>query len=227
MSLANNARMLARMAPTAGNASFHTSSSAAKYDSRPQAKFFPANTSTMLPKEAYKGKTVFISGGGTGLGKGMAAKFSELGANVAIASRRLPVLESTAKELSSATGNVVLPVQCDIRDPAAVAAAVDACVSAFGTPDVVVNNAAGNFVSPTERLSPNAFKTIVDIVLSGTANLTLETGKRMIKDKKGGVFLAITTHYTMEGSAYVAPSASAKAGVEALMKSLGVEWGLK
>ncbi len=99
-----------------------------------------------------------------------------------------------------------------------MAAAIDQCQAELGQPTVVVNNAAGNFISPTERLSPNAFKTIVDIVLGGTANLTLETGKRMIKNKTGGVFLAITTHYTNEGSAYVVPSACAKSGVETMMK---------
>ena len=96
----------------------------------------------------------------------------------------------------------------------------------FGSiPDVVVHNAAGNFVSPTERLSPNAFKTIVDIVLLGTANLTLDVGKRMIEQERGGSFLAITTHYTNEGSGFVCPSACAKSGVETMMKSLSAEWG--
>merc|ERR1712083_727252 len=89
----------------------------------------------------------------------------------------------------------------------------------------VVNNAAGNFISPTERLSANAFQTILDIVLKGTAFLTLDVGKRMIKAQSGGVFLAITTHYTNEGSGFVVPSACPKSGVETMMKSLGAEWG--
>merc|ERR1719330_1056600 len=131
----------------------------------------------MLPPDTYKDRTVFITGGGTGLGKGMATKFSELGANVVIAARRLPVLEETAADISKLTGNKVLPVQCDIRDPAAIKAAVDACVTEFGLPHVIVHNAAGNFISPTERLSPNAFKTVIDIVLNGTAYLTLDVGK--------------------------------------------------
>merc|ERR1740123_1727110 len=135
----------------------------------------------MLPPDTYKDRTVFITGGGTGLGKGMATKFSELGANVVIAARRLPVLEETASDISKLTGNKVLPVQCDIRDPAAIKAAVDACVTEFGLPHVIVHNAAGNFISPTERLSPNAFKTVIDIVLNGTAYLTLDVGKRLIE----------------------------------------------
>merc|ERR1719422_2853339 len=152
-------------------------------------------------------------------------KFSKLGAKVAIASRRLPVLESAASEIKAATGGSVLPVQLDIRDPEAVKAAVDKIERELGLPTVVVNNAAGNFISPTERLSANAFQTILDIVLKGTAFLTLETGKRMIKVQSGGVFLAITTHYTNEGSGFVVPSACAKSGVETMMKSLGAEWG--
>jgi len=193
----------------------------------PQAGHFPAMKQTMLPKDSFKNKVVFISGGGTGLGKGMATKFSDLGAKVAIASRRLNVLEDAAKEITEHTGNEVIPIQCDIRDATAVSSAIDMCVEKVGLPYVVINNAAGNFVSPTERLSANAFKTIIDIVLNGTVNLTLDVGKRMIKEQTGGVFLAITTHYVYEGSAYVVPSACAKSGVETLMKSLGVEWGRK
>merc|ERR1711997_966156 len=155
----------------------------------------------------------------------MSLKFSSLGAKVAIASRRLPVLESAASEIKAATGGPVLPVQLDIRDPEAVKVAVDKIELELGLPSVVVNNAAGNFISPTERLSANAFQTILDIVLKGTAFLTLDVGKRMIKQQSGGVFLAITTHYTNEGSGFVVPSACAKSGVETMMKSLGSEWG--
>lgn len=179
----------------------------------------------MLPQGSYKDKVVLVTGGGTGLGKGMSTKFSELGAKVAICSRRLPVLEAAAKEISSKTGGEVLPVQLDIRDPSAVGAAVDRVEAELGLPTVVIHNAAGNFISPTERLSPNAFQTIIDIVLKGTAFLTLDVGKRMIAKQTGGVFLAITTHYTNEGSGFVVPSACAKSGVETMMKSLGSEWG--
>ena len=195
------------------------------YPPGPQAKHFPIRTDTMLPQGSYKDKVVLVTGGGTGLGKGMSTKFSELGAKVAICSRRLPVLEAAAKEISSKTGGDVLPVQLDIRDPAAVGAAVDKIESELGLPTVVLHNAAGNFISPTERLSANAFQTIIDIVLKGTAFLTLDVGKRMIAKETGGVFLAITTHYTNEGSGFVVPSACAKSGVETMMKSLGSEWG--
>ncbi|KAK2703928.1 hypothetical protein QYM36_017747 [Artemia franciscana] len=99
------------------------------------------------------------------------------------------------------------------------------CVSKFGLPNIVINNAAGNFISPTERLSANAWKTVIDIVLNGTAFVTMEIGKRMIKEETGGVFLCITTPYTTHGSGFVCPSASAKAGVEAMTKSLSSEWG--
>jgi len=195
------------------------------YPPGPQAKHFPIRTDTMLPEGTYKDKVVLVTGGGTGLGKGMSMKFSQLGAKVAICSRRLPVLEEAAKEISAISGGVVLPVQLDIRDPKAVTAAVDQIEKELGLPTVVIHNAAGNFISPTERLSANAFQTIIDIVLKGTGFLTLDVGKRMIAQDAGGVFLAITTHYTNEGSGFVVPSACAKSGVETMMKSLGAEWG--
>jgi len=212
-------------APLLRNFSFSCVMRNDNFPPRPQAKFFPVRAETMLPPDTYKDRVVLVTGGGTGLGKGMSTKFAELGAKVAIASRRLPVLEKAAEEIRSSTGGVVMPVQLDIRDPTAVKAAVDSIEAELGLPSVVIHNAAGNFISPTERLSANAFGTILDIVLKGTAFLTLDVGKRMIAQEKGGVFLAITTHYTNEGSGYVVPSACAKSGVETLAKSLGVEWG--
>ncbi|XP_014677280.1 PREDICTED: 2,4-dienoyl-CoA reductase, mitochondrial-like [Priapulus caudatus] len=116
-------------------------------------------------------------------------------------------------------------IAADVRDPAAVATAVDDCVATLGLPDIVVNNAAGNFVSPTERLSPKGWRAVTDIVLNGTAYVVLDVGKRLIEAQKGGVFLAITTTYTQHGSGFVVPSAAAKAGVEALYRSLASEWG--
>jgi len=185
---------------------------------------FPPVTTPMLPPKSFDGKVALITGGGTGLGKGMATMLSRLGATVAIAARRLPVLEATANEIMKETGSTVLPIKMDVRDPEAVKAAIDQLEQAHGLPNIVINNAAGNFISPFERLSPNAFKTIVDIVLNGTANVTLDVGKRLIKAGQGANFLAITTWYAEMGSGYVVPSACAKSGVEAMTKSLSSEW---
>ncbi|XP_043189836.1 2,4-dienoyl-CoA reductase [(3E)-enoyl-CoA-producing], mitochondrial-like isoform X1 [Amphibalanus amphitrite] len=191
----------------------------------PQAQHFPALKTPMLPPDTFKGKVAFVSGGGTGLGKSMTTMLSQLGASVCIMSRRQKVLDDTAAEVSALTGNRVLPVSADVRDPAAVTAAVDACADQLGLPDILINNAAGNFISPTERLSANAWRTIVDIVLNGTAFLTMDVGKRWIAAGRGGVMLNITTTYTRTGSGFVAPSCSAKAGVEALTQTLAAEWG--
>ncbi|KAG9276148.1 2,4-dienoyl-CoA reductase, mitochondrial isoform X1 [Astyanax mexicanus] len=191
----------------------------------PQSRFFPICEQPMLLPGSFKNKVAFITGGGTGLGKGMTTTLSSLGAECVIASRSLDVLKQTAEEISKKTGNKVHAVQCNVRDPASVKAAVDQVVNDVGLPDVVINNAAGNFISPTERLSANAWKTITDIVLNGTALVTLDIGKRLIKAEKGAAFLAITTIYAESGSGFVVPSASAKAGVDALCKSLAAEWG--
>jgi len=179
----------------------------------------------MLPKGTFAGKIALITGGGTGLGKSMALMLGTLGASVAILGRRLNVLQETAKELQAKTGNRVFACSADVRDPNAVKDAIDKVEKELGLPTIIVNNAAGNFISPTERLSPNAFKTIIDIVLNGTANVTLDIGKRLIAAEKGAAFLSITTTYTYRGSAFVVPSAAAKAGVENLNRSLASEWG--
>jgi len=193
----------------------------------PQAKHFPVMKETMLPKGTYEGKVAFVTGGGTGLGRGMAEKFADLGATVVISSRKLPNLEKAAEEIISRNPSAnIIPLACDIRDANAVKDTVNRMQDLTGAlPSVVVNNAAGNFISPTERLSSNAFKTIVDIVLLGTANVTLEIGKRLIEAEQGCAFLGITVGYAQSGSGYVTPSAASKAGVEALTKSLAAEWG--
>lgn len=188
-------------------------------------KHFPVKWDPMLPANTFKNKVAFVTGGGTGLGKGMVTMLSNLGARVAISSRKIDVLKKTAEEVSKLSHSEILPVAADVRDPAAVKNAVDECVAVFGLPDIIINNAAGNFISPTERLSPNGWKTVTDIVLNGTANVTLDIGKRLITAKKGATFLAITTVYAKTGSGFVAPSASAKAAVETLTKSLSAEWG--
>jgi NAD(P)-dependent dehydrogenase (short-subunit alcohol dehydrogenase family) len=179
----------------------------------------------MLPKDAFAGRTILVTGGGTGLGKSMGAAFLELGARLVVCGRRPDVLEAAAGEMSKATGGEVLAVRCDVREPAEVENLCAAAADRFGRVHAVVNNAAGNFICPTERLSTNAFHTVVDIVLKGTVNCTLAFGKRWIADKTPGVFLNITTTYASTGSGYVVPSSVAKAGVWNLTRSLASEWG--
>ena len=179
----------------------------------------------MLRDDALKGKTIVVTGGGSGLGKAMTTYFLELGANVVITSRNFEKLEKVKIELEAATGGKVLPVKCDVRHYDEVEAMVKASNEAFGSVDVLLNNAAGNFISPTERLSANAFDTIIDIVLKGTKNCTLAFGKDWIAKKQTNkTVLNIVTTYAWTGSAYVVPSATAKAGVLAMTRSLAVEW---
>jgi NAD(P)-dependent dehydrogenase (short-subunit alcohol dehydrogenase family) len=179
----------------------------------------------MLRDDALKGKTIVVTGGGSGLGKAMTTYFLELGANVVITSRNLEKLQAVKEELEKQTGGKVLPVQCDVRNYDEVEAMVQASVKEFGTVDVLLNNAAGNFIAPTERLSANAFDAIIDIVLKGSKNCTLAFGKHWIdKGETNKTVLNIVTTYAFTGSAYVVPSATAKAGVLALTRSLAVEW---
>jgi len=186
----------------------------------------------MLRDNALSGKTIIVTGGGTGLGRAMSTYFLKLGANVVITSRKMDVLEKTAAEMqeeASADGRElkakVLPVQCDVRKPEEVDEVLKKTLETFGQVNGLLNNAAGNFISPTERLSPNAFSTIIDIVLKGTANCTMAVGKHWIKEKQAGTILNIVTTYAFTGSGYVVPSACAKGGVLAMTRSLAVEWG--
>ena len=178
-----------------------------------------------LREDSLKGKTILITGGGTGLGKSMGIYFLRLGANLIITSRKLDILKQAADEMESMTGGEVLPLACDIRNIEEVERLVQKGLAHFGKIDGLVNNAAGNFISPTERLSANAFSSIIDIVLKGTVNCTLTLGKYWIAQKQSAVVLNIVTTYAFTGSAYVVPSAAAKGGVLALTRSLAVEWG--
>ena len=179
----------------------------------------------MLRDDALKGKVIVITGGGSGLGKAMTKYFMELGAQVAISSRDLEKLKNTAKELETETGGKCLAVQCDVRHYDQVENMLKEVLTAYGKVDVLLNNAAGNFISPTERLSANAFDTVIDIVLKGSKNCTLAFGKHWIDSKQeSSTILNIVTTYAFTGSAYVVPSATAKAGVLAMTRSLAVEW---
>ncbi len=179
----------------------------------------------MLREGALKDKVIVITGGGTGLGRAMGEYFLELGAKLAICGRRAEVLAKAAQEMMAEKGSEVFTFPCDVRKYEEVEAFRDAVLSHYGKVDVLLNNAAGNFISPTERLSPGAFDAIIDIVLKGTKNCTLAFGKKWIENKEQGkVVLSITTTYAATGSAFVVPSAMAKAGVSAMTRSLAVEW---
>lgn len=178
----------------------------------------------MLKPDSLKGKTIIITGGGTGLGRSMGKYFLELGANLVITSRKKDVIDKTAKELMNETGSNVLAVPCDVRKYEEIENVIKETENRFGSINGVLNNAAGNFISPTERLSHRAFDIVVDIVLKGTYYTTLAAGKNWITKKQPGVFLNIVTTYAWTGSGYVVPSACGKAGVLALTRSLAVEW---
>ena len=164
-------------------------------------------------------RVLVVTGGGSGLGAEMARRFAELGAKPVLIGRTREKLEKVAAEI----GPAAMVIPCDVRDAAAVARAAEEVVAKHGRVDGLVNNAAGNFLAATEELSPNAFKAVVDIVLNGTFNCTLAFGKKMIEGKRGSIVNIVTT-YAWTGSAFVIPSAAAKAGVLAITRSLAVEW---
>jgi NAD(P)-dependent dehydrogenase (short-subunit alcohol dehydrogenase family) len=178
----------------------------------------------MFQADLLKGKRVLVTGGGTGLGYSMGHRFLELGAELVICGRRVEVLQEAADKLKAETGGKVEIHGCDIRD----AEAVDKMIAAIwenGPLDSLVNNAAGNFISKTEDLSPRAIDAVLNIVLHGSAYATLACGKRWLKEGRKASVLSIVTTYAWTGSAYVVPSAMAKAGVLAMIRSLAVEWG--
>ncbi|HTP53154.1 MAG TPA: SDR family oxidoreductase [Anaeromyxobacteraceae bacterium] len=173
--------------------------------------------------DLLRGKTTVITGGGTGLGRSMALRLAALGARVAVVGRRPEPLQATAEAIRQA-GGAACATPADVRDPAAVKAAFDQAEAELGPVNQLVNNAAGNFLAASEDLSANAFHSVVQIVLYGAFHCTLELGRRLIARGQPGEVLAITTSYAETGSAFVLPSACAKAGVLALVRSLAVEW---
>ena len=180
----------------------------------------------MFQPDTLKGRAIFLSGGGSGLGKSMALYFASLGARMFLIGRREQPLEETCDEIRSAGGSAAFTT-CDVRDYAAVEAAAEKSSEQLGRIDTVINNAAGNFMARTEKLSANAFNAVVGIVLNGSFNCTQAFAKRWIAEKRGGNVLSIVTTYAAAncGSAFVVPSACAKAGVLAMTTSLAVEWG--
>jgi len=178
----------------------------------------------MFSSNLLNAKRILITGGGTGLGKAMALRFLQLGATVYICGRREEVLEETASELSNATKGPIHALPCDVRNLDAVEAMIDT-IWKIAPLDVLVNNAAGNFIARTEELSPRAFESLIGIVLLGTLHATMACGRRWLQAAHPGTVLSISATYAPVGSAYVVPSAISKAGVEALTRSLAVEWG--
>jgi NAD(P)-dependent dehydrogenase (short-subunit alcohol dehydrogenase family) len=178
----------------------------------------------MFRSDLLQRKRILITGGGTGLGRGMAERFLQLSARVYICGRRHDVLQRTEAELARATGATISSMACDVRDRESVEQMIEN-IWGEGPLDVVVNNAAGNFIARSEELSPRAFEAVIGIVLMGTLNVTMACGRRWLKESRPGTVLNISATYAPTGSAYVVPSAVGKAGVEALTRSLAVEWG--
>jgi len=178
----------------------------------------------MFTKQTLSDKTILVTGGGSGLGLAMASKYAELGAKVAICGRTEEKLERAVKELKTKGASSVEYYVVDVRDYDAVGKMILQVESDLGNLNVLVNNAAGNFLSASEDISPNAFKSVVDIVLHGTFNCTQHFGKLLIDKKRGGNILNIVTTYTETGSSFVMASACAKAGVYAMTNSLAYEW---
>jgi NAD(P)-dependent dehydrogenase (short-subunit alcohol dehydrogenase family) len=173
---------------------------------------------SVFARDLLKDRVIVVTGGGSGLGAEMAKRFSELGARIAVLGRRKEKLDAVIAQLGSG-----LAISCDVRDAKAVEEAAARVASEMGQVDCLVNNAAGNFLAPAEDISPNGFKAVVDIVLNGTFHCTAAFGRKMIERKRGAIVNIVTT-YAWTGSAFVLPSACAKAGVLMLTRSLAVEW---
>ena len=178
----------------------------------------------MLPKDTFKNKVVLITGGGTGLGKSIGEYLVKLGAKIIITSRKQEVIDKTAKEFNQISDNSTLAIAGDVRNHDDVKNVIETGFKHFKSIDCLINNAAGNFISPTERLTPGAFDAIIDIVLKGSTYYTLLLGKKWIKHKISGNILNITTTYAFTGSGYVIPSACAKGGLSSMTRSIAAEW---
>ncbi|WP_351236589.1 SDR family oxidoreductase [Streptomyces sp. NPDC002133] len=184
----------------------------------------PPLGASALPPGTYAGRVVLVTGGGSGLGRAIAEEFARLGADLVIVSRNAERLETARKELSGFGGRVAVAVG-DIREPEQVAAAFDRAEAACGLPDVLVNNAAANFPAPAEELSPNAWRAVVDITLTGTWFMTREFARRRLAARAAGSVINVGASYAWTGGPGFAHSAAAKAGVKSLVETLAVEWG--
>jgi len=184
----------------------------------------PPLGASALPAGTYAGSTVFITGGGTGLGKAIATEFARLGANIVIASRKSDHLEAGEKAITD-VGAKVLTVSCDIREPEQIAAAFDAATNSFGMPTVLINNAAANFPVLADEMSPNAWRTVVDITLNGTFFCAREFARRHLAAGTSGSIINVGATYAWTGGPGFAHSAAAKAGVKTMVETLAVEWG--
>jgi len=180
---------------------------------------------SMLPRGSLTGKTAIVTGGGTGLGKAMAHEFARLGSNVVIASRKMEVLEETAQEISETYQCSVVPFSLDIRSSDKVQELMDFVIKKFNNIDILVNNAAGNFIVDSLAMSDNAWNSVINIVLNGTWYCSQRAARQMIKQKNGGSILNLATTYATFGGPKTVHSAAAKAGVISMTKSLASEWG--
>ncbi|MCX5747299.1 MAG: SDR family oxidoreductase [Proteobacteria bacterium] len=170
------------------------------------------------------GHVALVTGGGTGICRGIAEAYARLGADVCITSRKQEVLDKTAAELRAATGRAVIGIAADVRKPDDIASAIKQTVDKFGKLDTIVNGAAGNFLSPAAALSPNGFKTVIDIDLNGSFNTARAAFEYLQKAGDGLVLnISATLHY--HGTPLQIHASAAKAGVDAMTRNLAVEWG--